>query len=101
MEQVNLIAETIEDTKIKYQGMYQMCFLLGIVPILGVLAMALAIGVPKVPIALVSGIRILLAISLIIGYYVIYKREVKYSNKYYLSLLDTWGFTLNIGKEKS
>ena len=92
IEKIDLIKGAIEDTKVHYKGMYLMCFLLGGLYIFQFIMAMLEIIMVDISSYALSIIFIMIEIIVLICYFLIYKTEKEFSNKYYLSLLSTWGF---------
>ena len=96
LQDINIIKETLEDTKVHYRGMYLMCFLMaslnGVKDVWMLLEMKY---MPPVMAGHFIGIYIY-PLLLAISYLYIYRKEKKYSNKYYLSMIGIWGFMASV-----
>lgn len=96
LQDINIIKETLEDTKVHYRGMYLMCFLMaslnGVKDVWMLLEMKY---MPPVMAGHFIGIYIY-PLLLAISYLYIYRKEKKYSNKYYLSMIGIWGFMASL-----
>ena len=96
LQDINIIKETLEDTKVHYRGMYLMCFLMaslnGVKDIWMLLEMRY---MPAVMAGHFIGIYIY-PLLLAVSYLYIYRKEKKYSNKYYLSMIGIWGFMASV-----
>lgn len=96
LQDINIIKETLEDTKVHYRGMYLMCFLMaslnGVKDIWMLLEMRY---MPSVMAGHFIGIYIY-PLLLAISYLYLYRKEKKYSNKYYLSMIGIWGFMASV-----
>lgn len=92
IEKIDFIKETIEDTKVRYRGMYQMCFLLGGMYLLQFAVGILHIVLYQLPFAVYFVFYYIVEIAVLFCYLFIYKEEKMCSNKYYLSILGIWGF---------
>lgn len=89
IKDIDVIKNTIENTKTHYRGMYLMCFLLAFFYTLR-FVFTLAAIIYQNLITIQYFAAYLLPFILMVGFLYIYKREQKYSNKYYLSLLSIW-----------
>ena len=90
IEDLALIKDTLENTKTDHHGAYSICFMLGGYYTLLFLAGLASIFHPTLINLYVIATPIL-TLFLFGGYLIIYRSERNYTNKYYLSLLNTWG----------
>lgn len=96
LQDITVIRETLEDTKVHYGGMYRMCFLMAVFNIVKYTWLLLEIRfMPRVMIGMYA-ICYLWPLLLVIGFLHIYREEKKYSNKYYLSMIGIWGFMAGV-----
>lgn len=89
IENINIIKGAIEESKIYYHGLYKLCFILGIYHTIFFLLRFGSIFYPH----LVNFNIILFPIftGIIFLYYIfIYNIEKNFSNKYYLSIINSW-----------
>ena len=86
LQDITVIRETLDDTKVHYRGMYLMCFVMAAFN--GVKYLWALLKLWFMPQMMVGGILIcyLWPLCLVASYLCIYRREKKYSNKYYLSM---------------
>lgn len=96
LQDITVIRETLDDTKVHYRGMYLMCFVMAAFN--GVKYLWALLKLWFMPQMMVGGILIcyLWPLCLVASYLCIYRREKKYSNKYYLSMLGVWGFMAGV-----
>lgn len=96
LQDITVIKETLDDTKVHYRGMYLMCFLMaafnGVKYIWTLLDLWF---MPRVMVG-VFVMCYLWPLLLVISYLCIYRNEKKYSNKYYLSMIGIWGFMAGV-----
>ncbi len=92
IEKIDLIRDTIEDAKVRYSGMYQMCFLLGGMYLVQFMAAVGQFLLHKLPSAVFFTFHVMVEIIVLFCYLYIYKKEKQCSNRYYLSMLGIWGF---------
>lgn len=96
LQNISIIKETLEDTKVHYRGMYLMCFLMAALNGVKDIWMLLEVRfMPPVMAGHFIGIYIY-PLLLAISYLYIYRNEKKYSNKYYLSMIGIWGFMASV-----
>ena len=96
LQDITVIRETLDDTKVHYRGMYLMCFVMAAFN--GVKYLWALLKLWFMQQMMVGGILIcyLWPLCLVASYLCIYRREKKYSNKYYLSMLGVWGFMAGV-----
>lgn len=91
IENITMIKETIDNSKIYYKGLYKLCFISGIYHTILFILRFFSAFYPKLPVVNIFLIPILTGVFLI-GYLNIYTKEKYFSNKYYLSIINSWAF---------
>lgn len=96
LQDITFIRETLEDTKVHYRGMYLMCFLMaafnGVKDIWILLEMRF---MPRVMVGSFAACY-LWPLLLVLSFLALYRKEKKYSNKYYLGMIGVWGFMAGV-----
>lgn len=87
---INIIKSTIEDSKTHSNGMYLLCFMLGIYHSILFLILFISIFNPQV-IEFYIIVNPILSLTIFLGYFLNYKKENLSTNKYYQTVLSTWG----------
>lgn len=96
LQDITVIRETLEDTKVHYRGMYLMCYVMA--GFNGVRYLWLLLEMWFMPQVMVGVfvMHYLWPLFLVISCLYIYRYEKKHSNKYYLSMLGIWGFMAGV-----
>lgn len=96
LQDITVIRETLDDTKVHYGGMYLMCFVMAAFN--GVKYFWTLLDLWFMPQVMVGVFVMcyLWPLFLVVSYLCIYRHEKKYSNKYYLSMLGIWGFMAGV-----
>lgn len=89
IKNINIIKDAIEESKIYYHGLYKLCFILGIYHTIFFVLNFGFIFYPHL-------VKIYIILSpiftgiLFLYYIFIYNKEKNFSNKYYLSIINSW-----------
>lgn len=96
LQDINIIKETLEDAKVHYRGMYQMCFLMAAFN--GVKYIWLLLEMKYTPSVMAGHFMVyhIWPLLLTLSYLCIYRNEKRNSNKYYLSMIGIWAFMASV-----
>lgn len=96
LQDITVIKETLEDTKVHFRGMYHMCFLMAVFN--GVKYLWMLLEIRFLSRVMLGGfvIRYLWPLLLVFSFLMVYRREKKHSNRYYLGMIGVWGFMAGV-----
>lgn len=97
IENINIIKNTMDESRISYTGLYKLCIVFGTCNIVLTLASYLSVLLvfnTFITSGFLTFTTILIRISSfavpLIAYVLICKKEKSYNNRFYLSIIDTW-----------
>lgn len=96
LEDIHIIKETLRDAKVRYRGIYFLCFLMAFFN--SVKDIWTLLQLRFMPGMLFGSfvIRYIWPLLLVGGFLYLYQQEKQYSNKYYLSMIGIWGFMAGV-----
>lgn len=96
LQDIHIIKETLRDAKVRYRGIYLMCFLMAAFNGVKYLWTLLQLRFMPGMLAASFMIHYIWPLLLVVSFLCLYRNEKGYSNKYYLSMIGIWGFMAGV-----